>query len=149
MPQHVVVLGAGFGGLELVTRLSESVPDKADITLIDKNEAFLFGFSKLDIMFDRRPASELWHSYRDITKPGLEFRQETIISIDPAQRRVVTDATTYDADILVVALGADYDTAATPGLLEDGYGFYTHCGGRRGETGVGIHPGRTLVRALA
>src|ERR1700737_217621 len=101
MPTQVVVLGAGFGGLELVTGLSESVPDQVHITLIDKNEAFMFGFSKLDVMFGRRQASEVWHSYRDIAKPGVEFRQETVTSIDPRRRRVVTDASTYDADILV------------------------------------------------
>ena len=44
MSRHVVVLGAGFGGLELATRLSEAVPDKARITLIDKNDSFMFGF---------------------------------------------------------------------------------------------------------
>src|ERR1700726_4778450 len=103
MRQHVVVLGAGFGGLELVTRLSESVPDKVHVTLIDKNDSFMFGFSKLDIMFVPPPASEVWNSYRDIAKPGVEFRQETVTSIDAGRRRVVTDAGTYDADILVVA----------------------------------------------
>ena len=130
MPKHIVVLGAGFGGLELVSGLSESVPDKVQITLIDKNESFMFGFSKLDVMFGRRPASEVWNPYRDIAKPGVEFRQETVTSIDPAHRRVVTDAATYDADILVVALGADYDVAATPGLAEDGYEFYSRRGRR-------------------
>lgn len=129
--QRVIVLGAGFGGLELVTLLSESVPDKVDITLVDKNDAFIFGFSKLDVMFGRRPASDVWHPYRDITKPGVEFRQETVTSIDPERRQVVTDAATYDADILVVALGADYDMAATPGLAEDGYEFYTPAGAER------------------
>src|ERR1700676_525761 len=95
MAEHVVVLGAGFGGLELVTGLSESIPDKVHITLIDKNDAFMFGFSKLDVMFGRRQASEVWNPYRGIDKPGVEFRQETVISIDPLRRRVVTDASTY------------------------------------------------------
>ena len=131
MAEHVVVLGAGFGGLELATGLSESVPDKAHITLIDKNDAFMFGFSKLDVMFGRRQASEVWNPYRKIAKPGVEFRQETVISIDAGRRRVVTDASTYDADILVVALGADYDVAATPGLAEDGYEFYSFAGAER------------------
>ena len=44
---RVVVLGAGFGGLELSTLLSEA-GGGFDVTLIDKNEAFVFGFSKLD-----------------------------------------------------------------------------------------------------
>ena len=55
----------------------------------------------------------------------MEFRQETIESIDPVAKRVVTDGGTYDADILVVALGADLDPAATPGLDEGGYEFYS------------------------
>ena len=118
MTQHVVVLGAGFGGLELVTGLSEAIPDKVRITLIDKSDAFMFGFSKLDVMFGRRQESEVWNPYRAIDKPGVEFRQETVTAIDPEHRRVVTDVATYDADILVVALGADYDVAATPGLAE-------------------------------
>ena len=43
-------------------------------------------------------------------------------------RRVVTDLDTYEADVLVVALGADYDLAATPGLVEAGNEFYSVAG---------------------
>ncbi len=145
MPKHVVVLGAGFGGLELVTGLSESVPDKVHITLIDKNDSFMFGFSKLDVMFGRRQVSEVWNAYRQIAKPGVEFRQETITSIDPKIRRVVTDAATYDADILVVALGADYDVAATPGLAEDGYEFYSAAGAQRARDALADFGGGAVV----
>jgi glycine/D-amino acid oxidase-like deaminating enzyme len=42
--------------------------------------------------------------------------------------RVVTDAGTFEADILVVALGADLDPSATPGLIEGGNEFYTVAG---------------------
>ncbi len=140
-----MVVGAGFGGLELVTRLSESVPDKAHITLIDKNDSFMFGFSKLDILFGRRPASEMWHSYRNLSKPAVEFRQETVTSIDPSGRRVVTDASQYDADILVVALGADYDIPATPGLAEDGYEFYSAAGAERARDALARFDGGTVV----
>jgi sulfide:quinone oxidoreductase len=145
MSKHIVVLGAGFGGLELVTRLSESVPDQAHITLIDKNDAFMFGFSKLDIMFGRRQTSELWNSYRDVEKPGVQFRQETVTSIDPEHRRVITDKATYDADILVVALGADYNTAATPGLEEDGYEFYSVAGAERARDALAAFDGGAVV----
>jgi sulfide:quinone oxidoreductase len=128
---HILVLGAGFGGLELVTRLSDVVPEKARITLIDKSDSFMFGFSKLDVMFGRQKISEVWHPYEKIRKPSVEFRQETVLSIDPARRQVVTEAGTYNPDILVVALGADYDTSATPGLDEDGYEFYSYAGAER------------------
>ena len=37
---RIVVLGAGFGGLELTTLLSEEFGDGLDLTLIDKGEGF-------------------------------------------------------------------------------------------------------------
>ena len=49
--KHVVILGAGFGGLELASRLSDSLADEVRVTLIDQNDSFTFGFSKLDILF--------------------------------------------------------------------------------------------------
>jgi sulfide:quinone oxidoreductase len=128
MKTRVVVLGAGFGGLELTTILSDAFGDSVDIVLVDKGDAFVFGFSKLDVMFGRELPEAVRHPYRDIVKPGVRFVQTTVRSIDPAARRTETDAGTFDADVLVVALGADYDLAATPGLLETGSEFYTVAG---------------------
>ena len=122
---RVLVLGAGFGGLELTTRLSDEFGDDIDIVLVDKADGFIFGFSKLDVMFGRTTADAVHHAYSDIVKPGVRFVQSTIRSIDPVAKRVVTDAGTFDADILVVALGADLHPDATPGLLEGGHEFYT------------------------
>jgi sulfide:quinone oxidoreductase len=131
VPTRVLILGAGFGGLELSTRLSDALGDEVQVTLVDQSDAFVFGFSKLDVMFGRRTSDEVRLPYRDITKPGVEFRQETVVSIDPERKRVVTNARTYDADVLVVALGADLDPAATPGLVEGGYEFYSPEGAAR------------------
>lgn len=125
MNLKVLVLGAGFGGLELSTILSEQLGDQLELTLIDRNESFYFGFSKLDVMFGRRTPDSVKLPYRNINKPGVTFRQETITAIDPESRRVTTDHGSYEADVLVIALGADYDPAGTPGLVEDGCEFYT------------------------
>ena len=40
---RVVILGAGFAGLELATTLSEAAGDELDITLIDQRDAFVVG----------------------------------------------------------------------------------------------------------
>jgi 2-polyprenyl-6-methoxyphenol hydroxylase-like FAD-dependent oxidoreductase len=53
MKSRVLVLGAGFGGLEAATMLSEALADEVDVTLIDKSDCFVFGYSKLDVMFGR------------------------------------------------------------------------------------------------
>lgn len=128
---RVVVLGAGFGGLEVATILSEKIGDRLDLTIIDRNDFFYFGFNKLDVMFGRREASSIKHSYSRFKKPGVTFRQEIITAIDPEKRKVTTQTTTYEADVLVVALGADYDIAATPGLSEGGNEFYSFAGAEK------------------
>jgi sulfide:quinone oxidoreductase len=122
---HIVICGAGFGGLELATRLSDSFGSEIKVTLLDKNDAFVFGFSKFELMFGRQQRTEVSSYYRTIAKPGVEFRQELIRSIDPVARRVETGAGTYDADFLVVGLGADYDLGTTPGFVKGGHEFYS------------------------
>src|SRR5437762_2322642 len=111
MNTRVVVLGAGFAGLELSTILSDTFGDAIDILLIDKSESFVFGFSKLDVMFGRQRPADAHHPYRDIVKQGVRFLQTTVRSIDAIAKRVVTDGGTFDADILIIALGADVDPA--------------------------------------
>ncbi len=143
---RVVVLGAGFGGLELTTTLSEAIGEDLDLTLIDKGDSFTFGFSKLDVMFGRQTPDAVKIPYRDIAKPGVRFCRETITAIDPSARRVTTDAGTYDCDVLVVALGADYDQGATPGLVEGGNEFYSVAGAERlREVLPGFSRGRAIV----
>ncbi|KIC94043.1 NAD(P)/FAD-dependent oxidoreductase [Flavihumibacter solisilvae] len=125
MKLKVVVAGAGFGGLELSSILSEQLGNDLDLTLIDKSDSFYFGFSKFEVMFGHRTTEEVLVPYEAINKPGVKFIQENITAIDPVERRITTDGGTYQADILVLALGADYDIAGTPGLKESGNEFYS------------------------
>jgi sulfide:quinone oxidoreductase len=122
---RVLVLGAGFGGLELTARLSSTFGDELDIVLIDRSEHFIFGFSKLDVMFGKASARDVVHPYRHLVKPGVRFVQTTIRGIDPSAKQVRTDAGDFEADVMVIALGADLDPAATPGLVDGGHEFYT------------------------
>jgi sulfide:quinone oxidoreductase len=147
--KNVLILGAGFGGLELATRLSETIADDVRVTLIDRNDAFLFGFSKLEVMFGRQSAEDVKLSYSDFAKDGVEFRQETVTGIDPATRRVTTDHGSYDADFIAVALGADYDLAATPGFDTGGHQYYTLAGAERLRDALAeFEGGRVLLSVL-
>src|SRR5229473_2183389 len=99
--ERVLILGAGFGGLQLTTRLSEAVPDVVEVVLIDQSDSFVFGYSKLDVMFGRETPEAVRLYYRDIVKPSVTFRRESIVAIDPTNRRVTTNLDTYEADVLV------------------------------------------------
>src|SRR5436190_22009897 len=105
MKKHVLILGAGFAGLELATRLSETLHDAVRVTLLDRNDSFVFGYSKLEVMLGRQTIDDVRLHYHHVDKDGVEFRQETVTAIDPDERRVTTDVSSYDADFLVVAMG--------------------------------------------
>ncbi len=146
MSASIVVLGAGFGGLELTTILSDTFGEDISVTLIDRSEHFVFGFSKLDVMFGRQTADAVRLSYNHVVKPGVRFRRETIVAIDPVTRVVTTNGGTHSADVLVVALGADYDLNATPGLSEGGNEFYSVAGAERlRDVLPGFSRGRAVV----
>lgn len=143
---RVVILGAGFGGLELSTRLSEAFGADADVVLIDKGEGFVFGFSKLDVMFGRTTAEAAHHAYADVVKPGVAFVQAEITAIDPSAKRVETTAGSFEGDVLVVALGADLHPDLTPGLVEGGHEFYTVPGAfAAADVLAGFEGGRVVV----
>src|SRR6476619_6567560 len=145
MKTHLLILGAGFGGMELSTTLSEAFGDGIEVTLIDKNDSFYFGFSKLDVMFGHARPNAVRLPYEKFVKPGVRLLQETISSIDPVAKRVTTDRGTHEADFLVIALGADYDFAATPGMA-DATEFYTLEGATRlGEILPSFTQGHVLI----
>jgi hypothetical protein len=71
-----VVLGAGFGGLELSTLLSEALRDRIEVTLIDKSDFFVSGFSKLDVMFGHADALAVRLPYKNFgVTIGVEMRE--------------------------------------------------------------------------
>lgn len=125
MKPRILILGAGFGGLELSTSLSEALGDSIEITLIDKSDGFVFGYSKLDMLFGRQSEPMIRNSYSAFAKPGVRLLRETITAIDAEAKRVTTDKAVHEADILVIALGADYDVSATPGVVLGVNEFYS------------------------
>jgi len=145
MKKRILVLGAGFGGLELCTTLSEALGNELDITLIDRSDAFVFGYSKLDVMFGRTSADAVRLPYRNFLKPGVRFVQDRITAIDPVAKRVTTARGVHEGDFLVVALGADYDFEATPGMAE-ATEFYTVAGATQlGQILPTFRAGRILI----
>ena len=131
MKTRVLVLGAGFGGLELATMLSERLGDEVDVTLIDKGEGFVFGFAKLDVCSGARASSRCGCPTRSSSSPGCGCcaRRSRRSTRGPGASPP-TPARTRPT-CLVIALGADYDLDATPGLAEGGNEFYSVAGAER------------------
>jgi sulfide:quinone oxidoreductase len=128
MKTRILVLGAGFGGMELSTTLSEAMGEAVDVTLIDRSDAFVFGYAKLDLLFGRTAEAGVRNPYADFSKPGVRLLRETITAINAEARRVTTNTGEHEADILVIALGADYDVTSTPGVVLGVNEFYSVAG---------------------
>lgn len=128
MKPRILILGAGFGGLELSSSLSEGMGDGVEIILIDKSDSFIFGFSKLDMLFGRKTEEMIRNPYSAYAKPGVRLLREAVTAIDAEAKRVTTDRAVHEADVLVIALGADYDVSGTPGITLGVNEFYSVAG---------------------
>jgi sulfide:quinone oxidoreductase len=142
---RIIVLGAGFGGLEVTTRLSETLGDDVDVVLVDAAGGFAFGYSKLDVLFGRAEPAAVVHPYRDLVKPGVRFVQSTVRAIDPVAKRVETDAGSFVGDAVVIALGADLDPEATPGLSQGAHEFYSVAGAAAARDVLAAFPGGRVI----
>ena len=113
--KKILILGAGFGGLETATGLADVLGDGYEITLVDKNESFSVGFAKIDVLFGRRTEEQVRSRYADLRAANVRFVRADITAIDTDGKTVATSAGSFGWDYLVVALGADLDPDATPG----------------------------------
>lgn len=90
MSNEILILGAGFGGLEAATSLSGILDDTHKITLIDKNDHFMIGFKKFEVMFGKHSADQVKSYYTDLAHTRINFVQDIIEQIDPESKVVKT-----------------------------------------------------------
>lgn len=150
MSKRVLILGAGFGGLELATILAEETNGGIEVTMIDREGSFAPGAATIDLLLGRVELPAVRTGYELVRKPGVRVLREEIEEIDPEARTVRTDSGTHEADVLVVALGAGYELEATPGLAEHGHNLYSvdDTAALAGEI-AGFRSGRILIGVCA
>jgi len=126
-----LILGAGFGGIVAANALRGLLPPEHRIIIIDKGRDFYIGATKPWVMLGQKTAAEVSHNREVLGERGIEFVHAEVSGIDLARGEVQTDRGTQRGDYLVIALGADYDMAAVPGLGSAAHEFYTLEGAAR------------------
>ena len=102
----ILILGGGFGGLAAAHELRARLPDDHEVTVVAADDRFYAGFAKLWDLVGTRPLEQGTASLSTLEDHGIHFVQTRVTAIDPSERRVETEAGSFSADFLLVALGA-------------------------------------------
>ena len=114
---RTLILGGGFGGIATGITLRELAPEH-EVVVIDASDSFSMGLRKLWELVGIGTIAEGSRSRLALERHGIRFVCERVESIDPAARTAVAGGETWEADQLVVALGAVPRPDLVPGLAE-------------------------------
>ncbi|HLN11463.1 MAG TPA: NAD(P)/FAD-dependent oxidoreductase [Xanthobacteraceae bacterium] len=132
-PHHIIVVGGGAGGLELVTRLGDKLGRRklADVTLIDKSRTHLwkpllhevaagsmdFAVHEIDYL-----AQAHWHGFRyrigEMIGLDRQRREVQLAAYVDDEGREVTQQRSFRYDTLIIAVGSQGNDFGTPGVRE-------------------------------
>lgn len=121
----VVVVGAGFGGIEVARHL-RALP--VEVTLVDQRNFHTFQPLLYQVATAGLNAADVAHAVRGLFhgQRNLRFRQATVTGVDWHARRVHLDGQPdLPFDHLVLAGGATVTHFGTPGAAEHGFPLYT------------------------
>ena len=128
MGRHILILGAGFGGLAAAHALRRDLNSEHRITIVDKQPLFFMGLTKLWILDGRRQVGDKPGNRTRLAQKGIDFVEGDLTSIDLSARVVQAGKQKLGFDYLIIALGSDYSTAVTPGFTKHAKNLYTESG---------------------
>jgi sulfide:quinone oxidoreductase len=124
MNTQIVILGGGTGGTIIANRLRKSLPaDRADIHVVDRDDAHVYQPGLLFVPFGLAETSEIVRSRRRQIRGGVQFHEDDVQSVDVEHDRVrLASGRELPYDVLVLATGARLLPDETPGLTGPGWG---------------------------
>ena len=117
---HIVILGAGFGGMETARRLANA---PVQITLIDRNNYHLFQPLLYQIAIAGLVPSQIAYPVRTIFRrqKNLTFQMSEVTSIDFGSRYIKTNGSVIAYDYLVLAMGGQTNFFGMKSVEENGF----------------------------
>lgn len=122
MRPHVVIVGAGFGGLR-AARALRAAP--VDVVLIDRRNYHLFQPLLYQVATAGLEPEQIARPVRAILRgqAHLTFRMAEVQGFDRQARVVQTQAGPIAYDFLILACGSVTNFLGLPGVAQDGYGL--------------------------
>ena len=128
-PSRICIVGGGFGGLYTALRLNQfpwNSHQAPEITLVDRNDRFLFLPLLYELITDELQAWEIAPSFEKLLAgTSIRFQQATVTEIDCETRVVkLSDQSTLPYDQLAIAIGGKTSLDFVPGAKEHAIPFY-------------------------
>jgi sulfide:quinone oxidoreductase len=121
---RILILGAGFGGIATALGLRARIDPADEIVLVDRRASFVMGLRKNWGIVGMEPHSRGERRLDSLAGRGIDVRRGEIEAIDAPGRAATVDGRAIQADVLVLAMGAERDPAAIPGLREHALDVY-------------------------
>ncbi len=124
--KRVVVVGAGFGGLEAVARLDRIFRRDRDVEILLLSDQNYLLFTPLlpQIASSYTDPRHIVQAVREIRgRRKFRFRREAVRAVDAENRRVIVDSGSIDYDALILALGSRTEFFNTPGARENSWDY--------------------------
>jgi NADH dehydrogenase len=117
---HVVIIGAGFGGMRAAHRLAKA---PVRITLIDRRNYHLFQPLLYQVATSRLAPSEIAYPVRSIFRrqKNFDFMLAEVIGVDFEARCVQTDRGKLSYDYLIIAAGAAVNFFGNNSLVKNAF----------------------------
>lgn len=115
----VLVIGGNFAGFTAAILLKNKLKNKAEVTLVDRNDKFLYIPSLIWVPFKRREVAEISIDRRQVLdRKGVKFVQTVALRVDPDAKIVYTEKGEMPYDELVIATGPKVNFDIAPGIRE-------------------------------
>ena len=143
--KRVLILGGGFGGIATARRLKQKLADEVEVVLVDKRDHFMVGFRKSWALVGESSLEEGQRPLDGLTSFGVRVMRDPVTRIDPKALAAYMGDQRIDADVLVVALGAELIPNAIPGFQEHAFNVYNPLGIPRAAQALNEFQGGRLV----
>lgn len=115
----VVVVGGNFAGSTAALEIKRKLKENVEVTVIDRNEDFLYIPSLIWVPIKRREVSEISTPSRAVfEKKGVNFVCTTALNVDPETQIVYTEKGEFPYDELIIATGPKVNFDIAPGVRE-------------------------------
>ena len=128
--RNILILGAGAGGTIVANMLRKELQQSDwKITIIDREERHHYQAGYLFIPFGIYGEQDVLKPKKEFIPPDVDFVVDTVVKIEPSQRKVQTMLGQYDYDWLVISTGCTIEPSEVEGMLDgwqkDIFDFYT------------------------